>query len=143
MTDAGRQRDLFTRRWRRRRVPTPKEFAIQIALVERLKLQGNRDVIWWHCPNGELREPRTAARLKAMGVMPGVADLIFVWRDGYESLGDEKTRVLFLELKRKGEKQTADQEWFEKMVRERGCEYRVADSIDEAVAILKDRGILR
>jgi hypothetical protein len=131
------QRDLFTKRWRRPKVPTAKEFQIQIALINRLKLQGNKAVLWFHVPNGELREKRTAARLKAMGVLPGVADLQFLW---VEPDGD--IRILFLELKRKGEQQTEDQLHFEKLVRERGCDYQVADSIDGAVAILKANGIL-
>lgn len=135
MTDV-RQRDLFTRRWRRVRVPQPKEVAIQIALIERLKLQGHKDCIWFHVPNGEERDKRVAAKLKAMGVMRGVADLQFIW------LGNRSPQVLFLELKRAGETQSDDQQWFEKLVRERGCEYAVADSIDEAVKVLQRYGIL-
>lgn len=35
------------------------------------------DLIWCHVPNGELRDKRTAAKLKLMGVKPGVPDFLF------------------------------------------------------------------
>ena len=130
------QRDLFTRRWRRPRVVPAMEFQTQISLIDRLKLQCNPAVVYWHTPNGEERDKRTAAKLRAMGVLPGVADLQFIW------LGDRSPRVLFLELKRAGEKQSDDQIWFEKLVRERGCDYEVATGIDEAVKVLQRYGIL-
>jgi hypothetical protein len=33
--------------------------------------------VWWHTPNGGKRSKVTAAKLKKMGVRPGVADLVF------------------------------------------------------------------
>ncbi len=32
-------------------------------------------ILFWHTPNGELRDSATAAKLKKMGVTPGVPDL--------------------------------------------------------------------
>ena len=39
------------------------------------------DVIFRHYPAGEHRDPRTAAKLKAMGVLAGSADLEFFYRN--------------------------------------------------------------
>jgi hypothetical protein len=34
---------------------------------------------FYHVPNGGLRDKKTASRLKAQGVVPGVQDLHFIW----------------------------------------------------------------
>lgn len=36
----------------------------------------------WACPNGGLRTARTAGRLKAEGVLPGVCDLLLLYPSG-------------------------------------------------------------
>jgi hypothetical protein len=136
------QRDLFTKRWRRAAPPDPSELAIQIALADRLRLQAHRDVIWFHCPNGELRDARTAAKLRAMGTLAGVPDLTFIQRitvlDGEVIV----PRILFLELKARGRKPTADQIAFAKRAEACGCTWKCADTVDEAVTILETYGIL-
>lgn len=38
------------------------------------------NTVWFHCPNGGKRDKVTAARLKQMGVRPGVADIIILHR---------------------------------------------------------------
>ena len=71
------------------------EASIHLAIVELLRLKAHRDLIYFHPANGGERHPVVAAKLKGMGVVPGVADLVFVLPDG---------RSAFLELKtRKGE----------------------------------------
>jgi hypothetical protein len=145
MTAPIAQRDLFTRRWRgvRQRDLEPKEHLLQISLVDRLNWQCRKDVVYFHCPNGELRDKATAAKLKAMGVRPGVADLIFIWG---ELVAVPNLlilpRVLFLELKRRGEKQSPVQKLFEAECKRVGCDYAVADNIDDAVSILQHFNIL-
>ncbi|WP_114937546.1 VRR-NUC domain-containing protein [Mucilaginibacter endophyticus] len=37
----------------------------------------------WHCPNGSLRDPVTAAFLKGAGVVRGIPDLHFIWNGKY------------------------------------------------------------
>jgi len=37
-------------------------------------------VVWWHTPNGERRDPVTASKLSAMGVRPGVPDIVIIVR---------------------------------------------------------------
>ena len=128
------QKDMFTNRWRKVRAPAPTELQIQIALVERLRLLARKDCVWYHVPNGEHRDKRIAAKLKAMGVMPGVADLVFHWP--YQ-------QTLFLELKRGNGALSAAQTHFQNTVTLIGWNYAVARTIDQAVEILTDHGILR
>lgn len=39
-----------------------------------------KKTVHFHCPNGELRSKSTAAKLRQMGVRPGVADFILLCR---------------------------------------------------------------
>jgi hypothetical protein len=51
----------------------------QIALFDLLtRLEGRWPLLQWafHVPNGEKRDKATAARLKAMGLKPGVCDIL-------------------------------------------------------------------
>lgn len=130
-----KQRDLFTRCWHTVRALEPSELQLQISLVEWCRWKLRPDVLFWHTPNGEERDKRTAAKLKAMGVLPGVADLTFMWR---ALLG---LRVLFLELKATGRKQTVEQSAFGLAVQTMGASYHVVDNIDEAMRIIESYGL--
>ena len=77
MTTAPMQRDLLTRRWRKL-VEPQREDTMHIQLVTMLRWCLRPDVIMRHVPNGEDRTPRIGAKLKAMGVLPGSADLEFL-----------------------------------------------------------------
>ena len=135
-----KQGHLFTRRYKKVVAPEPSEAEIQKALVSHLwwrHREWEDKVIWWHTPNGGWRHKITAMALKAMGVLPGVADLIFLQRD----LND-LSFVLFLELKSKKGKQSASQLRFADSVLKLKFAYEVAHSLDEALAILKKYAIL-
>jgi hypothetical protein len=134
------QKDLFTKRWRAQVWPQ-KESSFQIELVQILRWCVRPDVIWRHIPNGEYRDPRTAAKLKAMGILPGSADLEFHWCE-IDALQRKCRRVLHLELKAGNRPQSAAQASFALAVRLLGDEYHIAHSIDEAIMILHDRGLL-
>jgi len=136
MVTVASQRDLFTKRYRRIPALDPSETQIQISLVARLRWQCRPGVVFFHCPNGELRDKRVAAKLKAMGVLPGVADLIFLWA------ADRRPSGLFLELKRRFGRPEPDQESFAKAIKELGFFYEWTDTLDEAVRILIRYGIL-
>jgi hypothetical protein len=144
--NAPTQRDLFTKRWRKVRAPAPLEADIQKALVLRLVLQARRDALWYHPPNGGWRHKVTAALLQAMGVLPGVADLVITWPELVSVVSQPHpmtfTRVLYLELKRRGKKPSADQNAFAARAMRTGASYEVADSIDAAVTILQRYGVL-
>jgi hypothetical protein len=136
-----KQRDLFTRRWRAQ-VQPQKESTFQIQLISILRWCIRPDVIWRHVPNGEHRDPRTAAKLKAMGTLPGSADLEFHWCE-VDQLERKHRRVLHLELKVGNRQRTDSQIAFALAMRLLGDEYEVARSIDQAIAILGERGLLR
>lgn len=59
----------------------------------------------FHVPNGGSRNAREGAKFKAMGVVPGVADLLFIWKGnlyafelktdkGSQSLSQKKWQVI-------------------------------------------------
>jgi hypothetical protein len=132
------QKDLFTKRWRQVKAWAPSELQIQIALIEHLKYRCRRDVVYFHVPNGELRDKRVAAKLKAMGALPGVADLVFVWSDG-----DGRVKNLYLELKARKRMMSPEQLVFCDRVTDVGAYYHCVDNIDEALGILDGYGILQ
>lgn len=136
------QKDMFTRRWRKVRRLEPKELQIQIALIQHLKLRVRPGVMYFHVPNGETHDERAGAKLKAMGVLPGVADLVFVWNDD-ASIQQPCLRVLFLELKAKRGKESTSQIIFSVAVQRIGCAYRIACSLDDALAVLKEFDLLK
>jgi hypothetical protein len=134
MSSVPLQKNLFTKRYRQVVEPTRKEAALHIQLVSMLRLILRPDVIMRHYPAGEHRDPRTAAKLKAMGVLPGCADLEFFYHG---------PRILFLELKRPGGKLSEAQVGFALAVKLLGAEYFVVTSVDDAIKILGERGLIR
>lgn len=132
----------MTARPRRRRGSTPTiasltkvtEESIQVEIVARLKLSGYENQ-FFHVPNGEKRSPATGAKLKRMGVSPGVSDLF---------LGPARPGrpPAVLELKRPGEKPTAEQYAWLKRFEAWGFLVGWADTIDKAIAQLTEWGYL-
>lgn len=110
------------------------EFKTQCAIVQLLKLNTVAGCIYFHPANGESRSARTGARLKLMGVRPGVADIALVLPDG---------RAAFLEVKAPKEYQSPVQRVFEKDLSISGAPYAVVRSVDEAHAVLKSWGAVR
>ena len=99
--------------------------------------------IWTHFPAGEARPHQivkgrrvslTGARLQRMGLNPGFPDFQFFHVKG---------ACKFLELKRRGEKANEVQAEIAMHLIRAGHGYLLTDSLDDAVATLKDWGILR
>lgn len=85
---------------------------LQRALVQRLHAAGLR---FFHCPNGGHRSAREGAKLKALGVSPGVPDLIIVSRCEWMRRADVPGAVL--ELKAPGGRTSPEQEqWLADMI---------------------------
>ena len=102
------------------------EFHLHVAVVQHLRLAALPGVAFFHPANGEARSARTGGRLKAMGVVPGVGDLV-VLVEGVAGM---------LELKKHGGRQTPEQKLFQKRWEKAGGRYEVADGIDTALAVL-------
>src|SRR5262245_22745450 len=136
-----RQKDLFSKRWRQveQRI---KEIHLHIQLVAILRHCVRPDVLWRHVPNGEHRDKRTAAKLKAMGVLAGAADLEFHWQE-VDNSGHKCRRVLHLELKRGNASLSESQVAYALAVRLLGDDYHVASTVDTAIQILGERGLIR
>lgn len=85
----------------------------------------NGEYLYYHTPNGGWRHPAIAAKLKAMGTLAGVPDLIFIRpHNGLQKLD-------FIELKKDAKQKLSEsQEWFRHTAEQMGCNYAVCWSID-------------
>ncbi len=80
-----------------------KEISLHMAVAALLRKHARPDWLWTHIANGELRDPRTAGKLKQMGLQPGWPDFVLVPPRG---------QLHCLELKRVGETLSDTQEDF-------------------------------
>lgn len=82
-------------------------------------------------PNGGRRDKTTGARLKAEGVLSGVADLILLISTG-------RYGALLIEMKTpKGHQSEAQRKWGELVIRD-GYKYVVVRSVDEFVKVVRE-----
>ena len=108
-----------------------KESDIQKALVDWLNII-KPDCEYFSVPNEATFRNRG---LRAMGVKPGVADLVF-W-------GMPEYPVAFVELKLKNNSQTRDQEIFEERCLARNIPYHLIATSDPEVAVDRVGSLLR
>jgi len=101
----------------------PTESDLQKTVVAWLRSQSLK-CVWFAVPNEAKRSFRLANHLKAMGLRPGVADLVFF---GFG----------FIELKMHGSRQTETQETFEALCLEHGANYAVCFSLEDVQQQLK------
>lgn len=131
-----RQLSLFAGKRQRGKLPPPAlEYATHCAVADTLRASITRGWVFLHVGNGEARDAITGARLKRMGVLPGVSDFLLI--------GPPAGRVRALELKRRGEKPTPAQFKFMDDVRLAGGDAEWVDSFDAAVAVLRRWGAVR
>jgi hypothetical protein len=109
------------------------EYQLQLYVVGLLRYSARRDVVWFAVPNGEWRTPAAGARLKATGVVAGVADLVLVI----------KGRAHFLELKTATGRQSREQVAFALAAVHAGGLYEIATSPEQAKQTLARWGALR
>lgn len=99
-----------------------KEDRIHASVVEYLRLALPYCKVW-HTPNGELRDKRTAAKLKWLGVLPGVPDILILAPGG----------VLYqIEVKAPGGALSASQKAWRDWCDASLAPFAVVHSIDEA-----------
>jgi len=115
------------RRPRLRKAPTsrPKEIALHMLVAALLRRRCRSDWQWTHIASGEVRDRRTAAKLKQMGVRPGWPDFVLIAPRG---------QMHCLELKRAGESLSDDQETFKFWCVRHGVPFVVAYAIDDVLA---------
>lgn len=91
------------------------------------------DAYWFHVPNESKSHVSHRRKLKEMGVKAGVADLVFIMRDG---------KVGFIELKMPKSYTSDNQKMFASRMEFFGVPYEIARSIEDVERILKQWGAL-
>jgi hypothetical protein len=114
--------------------PAPSEFASQCCLADLIRRTINPQWRFTHVPLGEYRDPVTAGRLQRLGVVAGWPDLQFAGPD---------RQMVFLELKARGGRLSESQAAMKRHLEAGGFPYLCTDSVEAAIAWLKDAGILR
>lgn len=120
------------------KLPVPTEAQEQKVLAQWLDAIG---VLWCHVPNGEERNARVGAKLKAMGVKPGVPDVLIF--DPPAELGSDSLFVgTAIELKRSGRPThgTRDQEAWLDALWDRGWWTAVCSGAEDAIGFLRSLG---
>lgn len=102
--------------------PVLTETALHMQVARYLRLALPSELVFFHVPNGELRDARTAGKLKAMGVLAGVPDFTILLPQG---------RAGFIELKTaRGALSDAQIDLRAKLVA-LNCGYQTCRSVDE------------
>jgi len=112
--------------------PKPKdnrEFRIHVAIVDHVKIKKSFNVFITHCWQG--RDAKDGFFLKMLGVIPGVGDLLCLWRSQCEC-GKSKVGIGFLEVKAIDGKQSTVQKKFEGICIWLGMHYAIVRSVQEA-----------
>ena len=111
-----------------------REDDLQRYVVQLLRLCAVRGLVWFAVPNGEARSKVTGARLKALGVRPGVADFAMTLPGG---------RSAYLELKSPTGRPSPEQRVFRSEVENAGALYAIARTPEQVQEILGAWGALR
>ena len=109
------------------------ELDLQKFTASLLRFNAARGVIWFHPANGESRSARTGAKLKAMGVRKGVADMVIVLPGGH---------VCFLELKTPKGSTKPEQRAFRDDCERIGAPYAIARTSAEVEHVLRGWGAI-
>ena len=107
----------------------PLEKEIQNTICEYLTLKMNQGkLMFWRqntAPTIQKMGDTWAFRRMSKYTLKGVADIIIV-KDGW---------AIFLEVKRKNTKQSADQIEFERLVKKNGAEYNIVRSLEDVIEL--------
>jgi len=112
------------------------ENEIQRHVTAQLRL---RRVLFCHVPNGSKAPPQYRAKLRALGLEAGAPDLLIFSGPDKERL----QRPCALELKTEGGKLSTHQREFLDSLAKLGWSVRVAYGLDQALAFLREWGIVR
>ena len=117
------------------------EHNIQAACVRWFNLQWPQyRGLLFAVPNGGARSKATAGKLKAEGVVPGVADLILLVPKCVKAHDDEglynTIHALCIEMKTAKGRQSPEQKKWQAKVEGEGYGYAVCHSLDEFMAVV-------
>lgn len=140
-----RQLDIFKSRRQKGVAPAgPSEFQIHCAVIDYFRHGRAKGWLVLHPANGGERPAvyrngrrvsPEGGRLQRMGQKKGASDLLFA--------GPPNGQLHALELKRRNEKLSRDQETFFDEVRAAGGKVAWADNVDAALEILREWGAVR
>jgi hypothetical protein len=106
------------------------EERISIELADAMRkhvASGRYRGVWFHVANEGKRHQITALIQKAMGMIPGVSDFVFIWNGG----------AAFIELKAGKKTQTDSQKFFARWCSSSRLTYAVCRSVSEAEDLLR------
>lgn len=109
------------------------KLSVEVAdMLRAFTLQGKLRGVWHAVPNEGKRNRIVACIMKAMGLLPGVADLSFkgAWGGGYIELKTEKGR------------QQGSQKQFQAWCEQEGVNYALCRSLGDVMDTLKAWGAL-
>jgi len=104
----------------------PSEHSIQVDTVNELSLRLRPEVLMFAVPNGALRHPNVAKKLKAEGVRPGWPDLGFAYEEG---------KTAWIEMKTDQGHLSTPQEGIRYRLEAMGHLYGVARTVEQALAL--------
>ena len=109
------------------------EARLQKAILQHLKLSGIPGLLYFHPANEGKRGVVTGANLKALGMLPGVSDLVIV----------AGGMAHFLEIKSEKGRLSDAQRAFAVAAEQAGAKWAVAHSIEEALTVLHDWQLIK
>lgn len=115
-------------------LPSISEHALQTAVADYLAAVIRPPMYWTSLDHAGKLEPRQAAMRKRRGVKKGIADIMIV---------APGPRLLFLELKRPGARQSPEQAVFERAMADCGAWYVVCNSVEGVQKALAFLGIVK
>jgi hypothetical protein len=116
----------------RRRRAQP-ETQLQRQVMAHVDARSAPGTLVWHTPNGGWRSRIEAAIMKALGVRPGIPDLLVL----------KAGRLCAIELKAPGGKLSKAQQATIAALKSAGARVEVASNLDDALEYLERWGILR
>jgi hypothetical protein len=111
------------------------EAQLHRSVAEYLALAIQPPALWWHTPNGEVRDKATAAKLKRMGVRAGIPDFLVCWP------GEDAGLMVWIELKRPGGRLSDHQQAVIADLTRCGFSGRVCTSVQQVWECLNDWGV--
>jgi hypothetical protein len=105
----------------------------QRAVLDHLRMRGNKGLVYFAVPNGGYRSSMEASIMKGLGVKAGVSDLILLYSGAFYAM----------ELKSETGRATLPQAAFLAEVRAAGGHTAVCNSLDDAIGCLEGWGLLR